>query len=73
MDFRKLLEVAGVDAHVDVERKVFDGAKAELKKVCSFCEKQTGPEYRGLKGKCEALIKEMDKHLARYKNKDEKE
>lgn len=71
MDFKKLLEVAGVTAHVDAEKKVFDGAKAELKKVCSFCDKQTGPEYRGLKGNCEAFIKEMDKHLARYEKKEQ--
>lgn len=67
MDMKKLLEIAGVDAHVKAEEKVFQEVCAALDKLTSFCDKQNEPTYSAMKKQAESLCDKLHTHLERYK------
>jgi len=68
MDMRKLLELAGVDAHVKAESELFKGeVRPALQKLISFCDKQNEPTYSEMKKSAQALMDKLTSHLDRYK------
>lgn len=67
MDIKKLLEVAGVTAHLDEEKKVFAEVCAALKKLDAFCAKQNEDTYITMQKEASALCNKLNKHLERYK------
>lgn len=67
MEMKKLLELAGVDAHVKAEEKVFKEVCASLDKLAAFCDKQDEPTYNAMKKQADALCAKLHAHLERYK------
>lgn len=68
MDMKKLLELAGVDAHVKAEEKLFNNEVCPaLDKLMKFCDKQDEACYSDIKKSAEALCDKLTKHLERYK------
>lgn len=65
-ELKKMLEVAGVDAHVKKETGVFKSADDQLVSLCSFLEKQEGDEYVSLCKDVKSLREKLKKHLAKY-------
>jgi hemerythrin superfamily protein len=67
MDIKKLLEVAGCDAHLKAEKKLFnDEVAPALTNLIAFCSRQSGSEYKTLKKDAEKLRDSLKKHLRRY-------
>lgn len=67
MDMKKLLELAGVEAHVKVEEKLFNEVCPVLDKLMKFCDKQDEPGYVEIKKCAEELCNKLTKHLESYK------
>jgi hypothetical protein len=66
MNLKKMLEIAGVDAHLSEEKKEFAAAEEALDKLCAFLKKQSGADYEKMCKEVMDLKEKMAAHLKRY-------
>lgn len=66
MNLKKMLEVAGVEEHLNKEKTVFAKAQTALSDLHTFLTHQEGSEYSALTKQCLGLREALEKHLKRY-------